>query len=141
MPCFVTHDAKQTVALAKRLAAQLHGGELIAFTGGLGLGKTTFCQGLAQGLGVKDSVSSPTYTIANVYRGTPALAHFDAWRVEHEEDLQAAGFYDYLEQGAVVALEWSEKVAYLPPKTVIFVHFRPLENNTREICIEGACSL
>ncbi len=139
MACFTTHDAEETIALAKRLAVCLRGGELIAFTGGIGAGKTTFCRGLAVGLGVLDEVSSPSYTIANYYRGSPAFAHFDAWRIESEDDLEAAGFYEYLEQKAVVALEWSENLSSLPKTDVIEIKIRLISENTREICIEGAC--
>ncbi len=89
----------------------LHRGELLAFTGGLGAGKTAFCEGLARGLGCTDPASSPTFAIVNYYRGPRPLAHFDLYRIHTEEDLYAAGFYDYLDQGAVVAAEWSENLA------------------------------
>ncbi len=138
MPCFVTKNAEETIALAKRLGASLLGGELIAFCGGMGVGKTTFCRGLAQGLGVLDEVSSPSYAIAHYYRGTPALAHFDAWRIEGLDDLEAASFFDYLDQGVVVALEWSEKIEDMLDVDKISVSIRVLPDDTREIYIEGA---
>ncbi len=111
MPQYVTHSRAETVALGARLADVLQGGELIAFTGGLGAGKTAFCEGLAQGLGCTDPASSPTFAIVNYYRGPRPLAHFDLYRIHTEEDLYAAGFYDYLDQGAIVAAEWSENLA------------------------------
>ncbi len=76
--------------------------------GGLGAGKTAFTEGLAEGLGCTDPVTSPTFAIVNYYRGPRPLAHFDLYRISTENDLCAAGFYDYLDQGAVVAAEWSE---------------------------------
>lgn len=88
-------------------------GSLIAFTGGLGAGKTAFCQGIAEGLGCTDPVSSPTFAIVNYYRGPRPFAHFDLYRIHTEADLSAAGFYDYLDMGAVVAAEWSENCADL----------------------------
>lgn len=111
MPQYVTHNRAETVALGQQLAQVLHGGELIAFTGGLGAGKTAFCEGLAQGLGCTDPASSPTFAIVNYYRGPRPLAHFDLYRIHTEEDLYAAGFYDYLDEGAIVAAEWSENLA------------------------------
>ena len=110
---YITHSRAETVALGKRMAAVLAPGALIAFTGGLGAGKTAFCEGLAKGLGCTDPVSSPTFAIVNYYRGPRPLAHFDLYRISTENDLCAAGFYDYLDQGAVVAAEWSENFADL----------------------------
>lgn len=113
MERFITNSRQETVALGCRLAGALGPGSLVAFTGGLGAGKTAFCQGLAQGLGCTDPVSSPTFAIVNYYRGPQPLAHFDLYRIHTEEDLAAAGFYDYLDGGAVVAAEWSENLAGL----------------------------
>ena len=108
---YSTHSRAETVALGRRLAARLRPGALIAFTGALGVGKTAFCQGLAEGLGCTDPVSSPTFAIVNYYRGPQPLAHFDLYRVTGAQDLAAAGFYDYLDAGAIVAAEWSENCA------------------------------
>ncbi len=113
MATFITTSREETVALGQRLAAVVRPGDLVAFTGGLGAGKTAFCQGLAQGLGCTDPVSSPTFAIVNYYRGPRPLAHFDLYRIHSEDDLSAAGFYDYLDEGAVVAAEWSENLADL----------------------------
>ena len=113
MSQFITTSREETVALGRRLAAALPDGSLIAFTGGLGAGKTAFCEGLAEGLGCTDPVSSPTFAIVNYYRGPRPFAHFDLYRISTENDLCAAGFYDYLDQGAIVAAEWSENFADL----------------------------
>ena len=113
MAVFHTASREETVALGRRMAAKLAPGTLVAFTGGLGMGKTAFCQGLAEGLGCTDPVSSPTFAIENYYRGPRPLAHFDLYRIHSEDDLETAGFYEYLDQGAVVAAEWSENFADL----------------------------
>ena len=118
---YITHSRDETVALGRRLAAELAPGSLIAFTGGLGAGKTAFCQGIAEGLGCTDPVSSPTFAIVNYYRGPRPFAHFDLYRIHTEVDLSAAGFYDYLDMGAVVAAEWSENCADLLPEHFRFV--------------------
>lgn len=138
MQIFETHSRTETVELGRRLAARLAPGSLVCFTGGLGAGKTAFTEGLAQGLGCTDPVSSPTFAIVNYYRGPRPLAHFDLYRIATEEDLNAAGFYDYLDQGAVVAAEWSENFAQLLAlEHPIQVNIQPLGPTQRRIAIEG----
>ena len=78
---YITHSRAETVALGARMAAVLAPGSLVAFTGGLGAGKTAFTEGLAEGLGCTDPVSSPTFAIVNYYRGSKPLAHFDLYRL------------------------------------------------------------
>ncbi|WP_418668360.1 tRNA (adenosine(37)-N6)-threonylcarbamoyltransferase complex ATPase subunit type 1 TsaE [Allofournierella sp.] len=138
MAVFITHSRAETVALGRRLAAALPPGTLVCFTGGLGAGKTAFTEGLAAGLGCTDPVSSPTFAIVNYYRGPRPLAHFDLYRLSSEEDLLAAGLYDYLDEGAVVAAEWSENfAALLAAEHPVTVDLRPLSGQTRQITIEG----
>ena len=84
---YITHSRAETVALGKRMAAVLQPGALIAFTGGLGAGKTAFTEGLAEGLGCTDPVSSPTFAIVNYYRGPRPLAHFDLYRISTESSM------------------------------------------------------
>lgn len=136
---FITHSRAETVALGRQLAAVLSPGTLVAFTGGLGAGKTAFCEGLADGLGCTDPVSSPTFAIVNYYRGPRPLAHFDLYRISTEADLCAADFYDYLDEGAVVAAEWSENFAdLLALERPVRVDIQRLDEETRRITIEGA---
>ncbi len=138
MAFFDTASRAETVELGKRLAARLSPGSLICFTGGLGAGKTAFTEGLALGLGCTDPVSSPTFAIVNYYRGPQPLAHFDLYRISTEDDLNAAGFYDYLDQGAIVAAEWSENFAdLLALEHPITVEIQHTGENTRRITIEG----
>ena len=136
---FMTHSREETVALGRQLAGRLAPGTLIAFTGGLGVGKTAFCQGLAEGLGCIDPVSSPTFAIVNYYRGPRPLAHFDLYRIHTEADLAAAGFYDYLDMGAVVACEWSENCAeLLAQENPVTVDIQRVDENTRKIMLGGS---
>ena len=139
MAVFHTASREETVALGRRMAAVLAPGTLVAFTGGLGMGKTAFCQGLAEGLGCTDPVSSPTFAIVNYYRGPRPMAHFDLYRIHSEEDLYTAGFYEYLDEGAVVAAEWSENFAdLLAAEHPVRVDIRPGAGpEDREIEIEG----
>ena len=102
----------QTEAIGAQLAQALTPGTVIAFTGDLGAGKTAFTRGLAQGLGVTDRVTSPTFTIVNEYEGGRLpLFHFDMYRLESSDELFDIGWEDYLRRGGVCAVEWSEKVS------------------------------
>ena len=134
---FHTASAAQTEALAERLAHSLRGGEVLAYTGGMGMGKTAFTRGLAKGLGIRDSVSSPTFALVHEYRGAIPLCHFDMYRVEGWEDLDSTGFFDYLDSGAVLAIEWSENIENALPENTVTVTFRLLCDNEREITVEG----
>ena len=136
---FMTRSREETVALGRQLAGRLAPCTLIAFTGGLGAGKTAFCQGLAEGLGCTDPVSSPTFAIVNYYRGPRPLAHFDLYRIHTEAALAAAGFYDYLDMGAVVACEWSENCAeLLAQENPVTVDIQRVDENTRKIMLGGS---
>ena len=137
--CQCCLEPAETAALGERLAKALHSGSLVLFTGGLGAGKTAFCEGVARGLGCTDEVSSPTFAIVNVYRGPQPFAHFDMYRISTMEDLQATGFFDYLDDGAVVAAEWSENVAPLVAgEPAVHVDIAVLDEHRRRITIEGA---
>lgn len=138
MPRFTTQSRAETVALGARLAPQFPNGCLICFHGGLGSGKTAFCEGLAAGLGCTDPVSSPTFSIVNYYRGARPFAHFDLYRITSEEDLQAAGLYDYLDEGAIVATEWSENFEdLLALESPITIDITQVNETTRIFTIEG----
>ena len=138
MAVFETNNRAETVALGQRLAVRLTPGSLVSFTGGLGAGKTAFTEGIAKGLSCTDPVSSPTFAIVNYYRGPRPLAHFDLYRISTEEDLNAAGFYDFLDQGAIVVTEWSENFAHLLAlEHPITVAIERTGENSRRITIEG----
>ena len=108
---FITRSPEETEALGKRLAQLLVPGDIIAYSGDLGAGKTAFTRGVAAGLGVTESVTSPTYTIVNEYlSGRLPLFHFDMYRLSSSDNLFDIGWEDYLLRGGVCAVEWSENV-------------------------------
>ena len=108
---FITHSAAETEALGCAFGQRLQPGDVIAYYGGLGAGKTAFTRGLARGLGIDMAVTSPTYTVVNEYEGGRIpLFHFDMYRLFDEDDLFDIGWEDYLARGGVCAVEWSEKV-------------------------------
>lgn len=107
-----THSEAETEAVGEALAKDLAPGTVIAFTGDLGAGKTAFTRGLARGLGIRDRITSPTFTIVNEYEGGRLpLFHFDMYRLESSDELFDIGWEDYLHRGGVCAVEWSEKVS------------------------------
>ena len=103
-----TNSPAETEAVGQMLAARLQPGDVVAFRGGLGAGKTAFVRGLARGLGICEPVTSPTYTIVNEYEGRLPLFHFDLYRLDGIEALEDIGWEDYLARGGVCCLEWSE---------------------------------
>lgn len=109
---FITNSPEETIELGKKLGAALRGGEIIAYRGGLGAGKTTLTRGIALGMGLEDNVSSPTFAIVNEYHGSGRLSlyHFDMYRICGGEALESTGFFDYLSEDAVIAAEWSENI-------------------------------
>ena len=136
---FVTHSADETEALGERLAKTLHGGEIIAFTGDLGAGKTAFTRGLARGLGIPMRVTSPTYTLVNEYTcGAVPLFHFDMYRLNNAGELFDIGWEDYLDRGGICVVEWSERVADALENCVT-VTIEPVSGAAcrRKITIEG----
>ena len=123
---------------ARQFIDHMGTGKVFAFYGKMGAGKTTFIKAVCEELGVEDVITSPTFAIVNYYRGPKTLAHFDLYRISTENDLCAAGFYDYLDQGAVVAAEWSENFAdLLALEDPIRVDIQRVDENTRRITIEG----
>ncbi len=109
---YLTNSEAGTRALGRRLGERLAPGAVVAFTGDLGAGKTAFTRGLAEGLGVTDRVTSPTFTIVNEYEGRKLpLFHFDLYRLGSAEELFEIGWEDYLSRGGVCAVEWSENAA------------------------------
>ena len=117
----ITNSEIETVREGEKLGLSLAPGAVIALYGELGAGKTAFTRGLAAGLGIQMSVSSPTFTIVNEYPGDIPLFHFDMYRLESESELFDIGWDDYLVRGGVCAVEWSEKVpgAFAPGTIVV----------------------
>ena len=137
---FLTHSEAETEELGRRLAERLTPGTVVAYRGGLGMGKTAFTRGLARGLGCRERVTSPTFTIVNEYGGGRLpLFHFDMYRLEGAEDLFDIGWDDYLDRCGVCAVEWSERAEEaLPPETVRVTLCRcPGHENWRTVTVEG----
>ena len=132
----ITNSPAETERFAEEFAKSLNGGEIIAFKGSMGMGKTCFTRGLAKGLGLSGQVTSPTFALVNEYIGGRLnLYHFDMYRIEGWEDLYSCGFFDYMETGGVIAAEWSENIEAALPDNTIKVTLKRIDDNSREIVI------
>ncbi|MBQ8434902.1 MAG: tRNA (adenosine(37)-N6)-threonylcarbamoyltransferase complex ATPase subunit type 1 TsaE, partial [Oscillospiraceae bacterium] len=105
---FKANSPQETIDFAEKIGRLLKKGDVIAYTGGLGAGKTTLTRGLAIGMGLEDNVTSPTFSIVNEYHGNNiCLYHFDMYRILDADELETTGFYDYPLEDSVFAVEWS----------------------------------
>ncbi|MBQ5311119.1 MAG: tRNA (adenosine(37)-N6)-threonylcarbamoyltransferase complex ATPase subunit type 1 TsaE [Oscillospiraceae bacterium] len=135
---FQSHSPEETIETGRRLGALMKGGEIIAYKGDLGAGKTTMTRGIALGMGAGDCVSSPTFAIVNEYRGTElTLYHFDMYRITTPEALEATGFYDYIGKRSVIAAEWSENTEGLLGENIVIDIRNGSSENERIIEITG----
>ena len=130
---------EMTREIAKKYAQSIKSKCVISLVGDLGAGKTTFAKGFAQGLGVKDVVTSPTFTIMNEYQGkTMPLYHFDMYRLSSMEEAINCGFEEYFDLSVlkgVVLVEWAENVSGLLPALHIEIELKKVNDNEREISI------
>ena len=136
----VTSSPEETIKFAESVGKKLKGGDVIAYVGGLGVGKTTFTRGLSIGLGIGDMVTSPTFALVNEYRSDSSgimLCHFDMYRITNSLDLETTGFYDYMNDRNILAVEWGENISDALPENTIYIKFTRLSENKREIEIDG----
>ena len=138
---YITNSPEETEKVGSALARLLQPGTVIAYRGDLGAGKTAFTRGLALGLGCREIVTSPTYTIVNEYLGGRLpLFHFDMYRLSSSDDLFDIGWEDYLDRGGICAVEWSENVEDAMEDAVT-VTIDKLGENSRRITVEGGTDL
>lgn len=122
-------SSEETKQLGQGIAPFLRPGVVLALSGPLGAGKTTFVQGIASALGIQEPVSSPTFVYLNLYQGTYPLYHFDLYRLKKSSDFLALGFEEYLEADGIAVIEWPERIgSLLPPSSLIFL----FEQNEKE---------
>lgn len=140
MALYYSKCVADTFAIGKKLGEKLKKGNVVAYFGPMGMGKTAFTHGLAEGLGIDEkSVSSPTFALVHEYRGKKnTLYHFDMYRISTWDDLYTTGYFDYLDASEILAVEWSENIENALPEDCIKVIFTPGGNETeRKIEIIG----
>ena len=134
---YIINSPEETEKVGAALAQKLNPGTILAYRGDLGAGKTAFTRGLAKGLGCKELVTSPTYTIVNEYLGGRLpLFHFDMYRLASSDDLWDIGWEDYLDRCGICAVEWSENVEDAM-EGAITITIEKLGETSRRITIEG----
>jgi tRNA threonylcarbamoyladenosine biosynthesis protein TsaE len=117
-----TRSAAETIALGRALAQELGPGDIVAFYGDLGSGKTTMIKGVASGLGVEETVRSPSFVIATEYRGRLPVYHIDLYRLADQAELGAADLEDYFDGDGVCLVEWAERAEAVLPGRAVRVH-------------------
>lgn len=116
-----TDSPEQTVAWAARWVGTLPAGTVIALHGDLGAGKTCFVKGLAEGLGIRSAVHSPTFTLINEYPGRIPLYHLDLYRIRNEDDAWELGLENYLPGDGITAIEWADRISHRLPTNTIHI--------------------
>ncbi|MBP2646257.1 MAG: tsaE [Firmicutes bacterium] len=136
---FITTRPEETLQLGKRVAAKLEAGDVICLSGDLGAGKTLFTQGIAEGLGVSEDVTSPTFTIMQVYEeGRLAIYHFDLYRLDRIDELENIGFDEYIGHAGVAIIEWADKFREYMPQEYLWIEILlGQEPNERIIRVNG----
>jgi tRNA threonylcarbamoyladenosine biosynthesis protein TsaE len=134
---FITYSRAETEQIAFQYAQNIKEGTVIAFKGDLGAGKTCFSAGFAKGMGYEGDVNSPTFAIVNEYLGGRLpVYHFDMYRISGWEDLYTTGYFEYLESGGVLLVEWSENITSALIDDTVIVTIQKIDENTRKITIE-----
>ena len=137
MAVYETGSRAETAALGERLAKVLRSGSLVLFTGGLGAGKTAFCEGIARGLGCTDEVSSPTFAIVNQYKaGKERIHHFDFYRIDDQREAYDFGYEEYFYSGDLCLVEWPEKIEQLLPENTMNVRITADSDTARTFEID-----
>ena len=134
---FHSRSVADTERYGETLASEMRAGSVVALFGGLGMGKTAMVRGIARGLQLTAEVSSPTFALVHDYGGNPPLVHFDMYRVSGWEDLYSTGFFDYLDAGAMLVVEWSENIEGALPADAIRLHISAEQDGGRLIEREG----
>jgi tRNA threonylcarbamoyladenosine biosynthesis protein TsaE len=133
----LSFSPEETMALGERIAVLLRQGSVVALKGPLGAGKTCFAKGIARGIGVKEEVTSPTYTIISEYEGDLPLYHIDAYRLRGDDDFSGLGGEELLYGTGVSVIEWSERIPQSLPDGALTVEIEITEKETRRITISG----
>lgn len=134
MAIFKTYSPEETENLAFKLAEKIPYGKVIAMFGDLGAGKTAFTRGFTKGMGISCDVSSPTFALVNEYRSTDkTLYHFDMYRISGWDDLYSTGYFDYLDEGASLIIEWSENIEAVLPDDCIRITIRKTDDENERI--------
>lgn len=135
---FLSNGVSDTYKFADEFSASLHGGEVIILNGDLGAGKTTFTKGLCKALGINENVTSPTFTLMNIYdSGRLNVYHFDMYRLDDESEATEIGLTEYFEKpDGICVVEWAENIKNLLPKKLVVINIEKIDDNKRLFKVE-----
>ncbi len=123
MKTITSHSPEETQSIASDLLSELPDNSVLALHGDLGAGKTCFVKGLAKALGIKQAITSPTFTIVNEYLQPSPLYHIDLYRLGGPDEMFGLGFEEYFEKDGVKAIEWAERAGDLIPEDAVHIDF------------------
>ncbi len=135
----ISDSRERTLETGRQIGRILERGDVVALSGELGSGKTCLTQGIAKGLVVAENVPvvSPTFTLINEYPGRIPLFHLDVYRLSGSRDLEDMGYEEYFYSSGIIVIEWAEKIRELLPANTLFVSLRYIDENNREMIVEG----
>ena len=135
---YLSYSENDTMKIAEEICSRIPAGTVVAFSGGMGMGKTDFVRGALKAYSNDSFVSSPTFSLVHDYGGNPKVYHFDMYRVTDIDDLYSTGFFDYLDDNSVLFIEWSENIISALPENTVFVDISQGENaEDRKITVTG----
>lgn len=136
---YLSHSPEETLQLGFEFGQTLKANDVVCLIGELGAGKTTFIKGLVAGAAhyPSEKVQSPTFVYLNIYKGEKVIYHFDLYRLKDTEAFLSMGFEDYLMEGGICCVEWSERISSLLPSTCLFVTLRHVAEDKRQISMEA----
>ncbi len=135
---YLSYSENDTMKIAQEICSSVSAGTVVAFSGGMGMGKTAFVRGALKAYGNDSFVSSPTFSLVHDYGGNPKLYHFDMYRVTDIDDLYSTGFFDYLDENSVLFIEWSENIISALPENTVYVDISQGEKTEeRKITVTG----
>ena len=134
----IIHSSEEMVALGEEMASELNPGTVIGLEGPLGAGKTTFVKGIARGLGIIETVTSPTFTLVTEYEGKLPLYHMDLYRIRSSEEFEFLGVWEMLYGDGITVIEWCERAADALPRGSLRVTISIVDGSTRSVVIREA---
>ncbi|HVO66041.1 MAG TPA: tRNA (adenosine(37)-N6)-threonylcarbamoyltransferase complex ATPase subunit type 1 TsaE [Syntrophales bacterium] len=135
----ISENPEETFFIGRIIGENLNVSDVVALIGELGAGKTRLTQGIARGIGVPErfQITSPSFTLINEYPGRVTLYHFDLYRLAGPRDVEVMGYEEYFFGEGVSVIEWADKIKYILPEKTLFISFKYLDENKREIVISG----
>lgn len=132
-----TNSVEETISLGERIGKLLKTQDVVALYGDLGAGKTVLIKGIMKGMGFKEKIRSPCFTLINSYTNNIKVYHIDLFRIEKKEEIKELDIDDFLREKAILLIEWAERIDHLLPEDKIEIRIEIVEENKRRFKIKG----